>query len=95
MQDDWDLETAEVKPPVPKRKRRSIVSVPFSYEDFGKVCKAAEVAGKPLSRYIREQTLVGFQPTKIDFLPSTHTSASSSPTIIVSGGSSSRRGPGR
>ena len=42
----------------PKRPPRAIVSVPFERADFERVERAAHEAGMPISRYIRERTLL-------------------------------------
>jgi hypothetical protein len=53
---------------------RAIVSVPFEREDFEVVDKAAEKAGVPLSRFIREATMRRAKP-QVFVSPQTQTSA--------------------
>ena len=51
----WDWERAEKRPPV--KQPRAIVSVAFSAEEFERISREAEQAGKPVSTYIRESML--------------------------------------
>ena len=50
----WDVETAETRPPV--RKSRAVVSVAFSREDFEHLAEVAESLGMKTSELIRAAT---------------------------------------
>ena len=64
---NWDLEHAQKIEPAPRDKRRTIVSVAFTREQFYEVCKRAESAGKKTSTFIREQALAtALNTTSVD-----------------------------
>ena len=52
---EWDLEVAEVKPPV--KKARTVVSVAFNRHDFDVVGSCAAQMGLPTSTFIRQAAL--------------------------------------
>ncbi len=56
----WDLENAEVRPPV--SGRRSVVSVAFPPADLSRVARAARAKGLKLSEFIREAAIEKASP---------------------------------
>jgi hypothetical protein len=53
--DSWDVEHAEVRPPV--KPSRVVVSVSFRREDFDQVSKLAELNGRKTSQFIRDAAI--------------------------------------
>ena len=46
------------------KKHRAIVSVPFSVDEFTRVCESAERAGAKISAYIRDAALAALKPKR-------------------------------
>ena len=53
--DNWDVESAERRPPV--RRRRVVVSVALPPDDFDKIARFAELNGMKVSEFLRESAL--------------------------------------
>jgi len=58
--DNWNLDSAEIKPPV--RNRRAIVSVALPSDDFQLISKCAQALGMKLSEFLRTAAIEKCQP---------------------------------
>jgi hypothetical protein len=88
-EDTWDLENSELRAPITKNRRRTVVSVAFPHEDIATVRRAAGYQGKKVSEYIRsaavDQATAHAVVTSIVWEGTT-----ASGPIFVSGGYTSR-----
>lgn len=63
--DSWDVEHAQLRPPV--KPSRLVVSVSFPRKDFEQISKHAELIGKKISQFIRDAAIEKTLPQQ-DFL---------------------------
>ncbi len=57
--DPWDYASAVVMPPVPKTKRRTVVSVSLNAQQFDEISRKAEADQRSLGQYLKKQALDG------------------------------------
>lgn len=63
--DSWDVEQAQVRPPV--KPSRLVVSVSFPRKEFEQISKHAELVDKKISQFIRDAAIEKTLPQR-DFL---------------------------